>query len=188
MTKATKNQKFANIVLQIINKIEHKEINLDRYINSAKYVETLYYINLINKDECISEMLAQKAEDYMYSLKSFWYRGKSIIFDLIKKRLNQKRRKILENIIEEFICGKSNIIIEILERKYDALYGYTINEFIKFVIEENDLKILYDLSDTLELEVFFSTCSEIFNYCKNTDYMIDNLDSIVDVLIEVLYD
>ena len=171
----------------IINKIEHKEINLDRYINSAKYVETLYYINLINKDECISEMLAQKAEDDMYSLKSFWYRGKSIIFDLIKKRLNQKRRKILENIIEEeFICGKSNIIIEIVERKYDALYGYTINKFIEFVIEENDLEILYDLSDTLELEVFFSTCSEIFNYCKNTEYMIENLNIVVDVLIEVL--
>lgn len=171
----------------IINKVKYREIDLERYINSAIYAETLYYISMIYKNDGIAEKLAQKAEKEFESIKGFCYISESIMFDLIKKCITPKRKKFLQNIIDqELIRGSARIIIDILDREDDVLYGYTVKRFQELVIEDDGVEILYDLRDVLEWEIFFKTYSEICDYQKDTEFMISNFYIILETLAQAI--
>ncbi len=167
----------------IINKIKYREINIERYINSAKYVETLQYIYLIIKKDEMAEKLAQKAEKDFRTLKNFYYNKKTVLFRIIKNRINPKREKFLKEIIEEqFICEDPEIIIDILDDATDIFYDYTKEMFKNDVIIDDNIDMVYFLNDVLDCETFFKTCVDIFKYQKDTEYMVDNLYQFLDAI------
>lgn len=171
----------------IINKINYKEIDVERYIKSAKYVETLHYIYLIIDEDEMAEKLAQKAEKDFKTLKYFYYNKKTILFRIIKNRINPEREKFLKEIIEEqFICEDPEIVIDILGNETDILYDYTMEMFKNDIIIYGNIDMVYYLSDILDCETFFKTCVKIFNYQKDTEYMIDNIYQFSDAVTNLI--
>ena len=61
-----------------------------------KYVETLQYIYLIIKKDEMAEKLAQKSEKDFRTLKIFYYNKKTVLFRIIKNRINPKREKFFK--------------------------------------------------------------------------------------------
>ena len=174
----------------IINKIKAKKINVERYIKSAKYAETLYYIFLIcqyKEDDETLEKLAQKAEQDFIILKSFQYEKNSLLFDVIKEKINPDREIILKNIIDKcFFYKKIELIVEVLENREEPIYDYTKNKFIEYVIKNNKLDFIYNFKDTSDCNILLATFAEIFNYRKDTEYMIEKFDIIRNYLIKVI--
>lgn len=171
----------------IINKISYREIDVERYIKSAKYVETLQYIYLIIKKDEMAEKLAQKAEKEFKTLKYFYYNKKTILFGIIKNRINPEREKFLKEIIEEqFICEDPEIVIDILGNETDILYDYTMEMFKNDIIIYGNIDMVYYLNDVLDCETFFKTCVKIFNYQKDTEYMIENIYQFSDAIANLI--
>lgn len=174
----------------IINKIKAKKINIERYIKSAKYAETLYYIFLIcqyKKDDETLEKLAQKAEQDFIILKSFQYEKNSLLFDVLKEKINPDRERILKNIIDKsFLYKEIGLIREVFENSKDPMYEYTKNKLIEYVIKNNKLDFIYNFKDTSDCNILLATFAEIFNYRKDTVYMIENFDIIRNYLIKVI--
>lgn len=173
----------------IINKFKAKEIDIERYIKSAKYAEILYYIFLIFKYENVEilEKIAQKAEDDFNILKSYKYEKKSLLFDVIKEKINPKREKILKEIIDEcFLKEETTLIIEVLGNNEDPLYEYTKNKFMEFVILNNNLDFIFNVIYIQDGNILFGTFAEIFKYRKDTEYMINNFEIIRKYLVNVI--
>lgn len=173
----------------VINKIKYREINVERYIKSAKFVETLQYIYLIIGNDNVYEKLAQKSENEFKTLKSFYYNKEVILFNIIKNRINPEREKFLKGIIDKaFIYEDPEIIIDILENKFDVLYEYTKNKFKEDIIEYGNIDLLYNIIDIMDCEVFFKTCVEIFEYQKDTEYMLGNFYIFLEVVSDLISD
>ena len=171
----------------IINKISNKEIDIDRYINSAKYAEVLHYIDIaLYNDKNIKEKLAQKVEKDIVEIKEFLYDGLNILYNLLRSSLNKDREKILKNIIDEEIYHNPNIILGILERDYDLFYEYTINKFQDCIIETDDVDLLYMINQVWDCETYFKTCLILLDYEKNSEYMMNNFYAVEEVLTAVV--
>lgn len=171
----------------IINKIRHKEINVERYIKSAKFVETLQYIFMITSNNKVYEMLAQKAEKEFLTLKDFHYNKRPILFNLIKSSINQEREKILKKVIlEDFNYEEPEIIINILQNEDDELYEYTKKVFEGDIIKYGNIDLIYYIEYVSDMEIFFKTCAEIFKYQKDAEYMIDNFYSFLEAISQCI--
>ena len=171
----------------IISKIKRKEIDVQKYIKSTKYVETLHYIYIIDQTDEVREKLAQKAQNEFYELKSFYYNRRPILFNLIKSKMNYEREIFLKKIIgEDFVYENPELIMGILQDKSDALYEYTKKLFEEDVIENGNIDMIeYDVT-TVECETFFRTCVEIFKYQKNTEYMLNNFYAFAEAVSNAL--
>lgn len=172
----------------IINKIKRKDIDIYKYIKSAKYVEVLSYIQSILYDnEEVKEKLAYKVESELNIVKEFFYDKTIILYGILKRKLNENREKILKDMIRsQFYNNKANLIINILEQENDPLYLYTIEEFDKYVIQSEEVDFLYRIIYISDGETFFNTCLKILQYKKNSNYMIENFYEIADILSEIV--
>lgn len=172
----------------IISKIKKEQINIERYINSAKYIEILSYINTIVKDdELYREKLAKKVEKDFEILNRFWYNKMYTLYDILKQCLNPERLIILQKIImNAFSNYNMNLIVYILENEYDVLRDFTVAMFKKYVIDYKDDEYLYYLRDILECEEYFKTCLEILEYQKNSEYMLEVFDTVKEILIDIV--
>lgn len=172
----------------IISKIKKGNINIKRYIDSAKYVEVLHYIDMIaRKNNEIQEMLAQKVERDLNVIKDFFYNKIDILYDILEKNLNPKRVKILKKIIvSAFSNYDINLILSILENDYSVTYEYTLEMLKEYIIDKNDDEILYRLRYVSDCEEFFGSCLEIVDYKKNSEYMLNSFETVKDILIEIV--
>lgn len=171
----------------IINKIKNKEIDVNRYINSAKFVELLRYIYIINNDEGIYEALAEKAEVEFNSLKDFYYKKDAVLFDIIKRSINAHRAKTLEKIIvDDFYRNEPRVVFNILEDETDVLYGFTVSAFEDEVIKNGNIDFAYNIRDIYECETFFKTCAVIFEYQKDTEFMLEYMSDFAEIVAYVI--
>lgn len=171
----------------IINKIKYREINIERYIKSAKYAEELRYINIINVNDKVNEQIAKKAEDDIDNIKGFIYDEKQILFNIMRERLNDKRIKLLCEIIdEEFELQKPNIIINILEYETNEFYTYTKERFKEYVTQGEYIDMLFDIDSILDCEIFFKTIAEVSKYQKDSDFIMCYFCDIEDALVEII--
>lgn len=172
----------------IITKIRKKHINLEPYIKSTKYVELLHYIDImIEQDGVIKEQLAKKVENDFNKMKSFFYDKDSILYHILKKKLNPKRQKILKKYILQFFMDNNiSFILDILENPDDVFYDFTIQQFKSFIIDKNEEEFLFELRYVSECESYFRTCLKIVNYQKNSEYMLANFYEIVEILVGIV--
>ena len=173
----------------IINKIKHRKIDVERYIKSTKFVEPLHYIYLINDRNEVFEELAEKAEKEFDTLENFRYTKESILFNIIEKAMNETRENLLKEIIwNQFKYEDSGIIMNILQNESDVMYDYTINAFKEDVIECGNIDMIFDVRDMYSCETFFKTCAIIFNFQKDTEYMIDYMFEFAEAIADVISD
>lgn len=172
----------------IINKIKDGKVDINRYIESASYAEVLSYINrILDNNLEIEERIAQKVEVDIWNIKDFFYDGIIVSYHILLRRLNKKREEILKKIIErEFYFDRSRLIFDILEDDKNIFYPYTKELFKKYIIEGFDDDFVYGISYVTDYEIFLKTCSEILEYRKNSECMIDYLEAIRESLIEVI--
>ena len=176
----------------IINKIRKNQIDIKRYIKSAKYVEVLHYIDLVIKDEqeWVKEELAKKVENDIKSIKSFFYDRYQILYGILARKINTDREKLLKQVILELFENYNiDLILDILEYEENSnkpLYKFCLNLFKKYIIESNDEEYLYNLRTYYDCEIYFNICLRILNYEKNSNYMMSNLEDVKSILISVI--
>lgn len=171
----------------IINKIKYREINLDKYIESATYAEVLRYMNIVVENKDIKEKIALKVEKDIDKIKGFLYDEKYILFNILKRNINEKRRKILKEIIdEEFELHNPNIIMDILEYETNEFYSYTKKDFENYIINKFDIEMLYQINSILDCETFFKNLAEVLEYEKDSEYVMNYFYDIGDILINII--
>ena len=133
------------------------------------------------------EKLAQKVEKEFDTFKSFYYEKMDILYGILKRNINPKRAKLLENIISTaFFNYNTRLILSILENENDILYDYTIEMFKKYVVDENRYRFLYMLDYVSDCEEFFKACLVALGHQKNSNYMLDNFEIINEILINIV--
>ena len=171
----------------IINKIKYREINLDKYIESATYAEVLRYMNIVVENKDIKEKIALKVEKDIDKIKGFLYDEKYILFNILKRNINDKRREILKEIIdEEFELHNPNIIMDILEYETNEFYSYTKKDFENYIINKFDIEMLYQINSILDCETFFKNLAEVLEYEKDSEYVMNYFYDIGDILINII--
>lgn len=174
----------------IISKINKKQIDIERYIKSAKYIEELRYIYIFlgsDKDEKIKEMLACKVENEINEIKDFYYYKNDIVYNILKKNLNKKREELIKTmILEEFYNYRMRLVINILEREDNVFYEYVMKIFKNGIIDTNEIDFLYEIGYVLDCETFFKTCLQLLDYKKDSKFMTENLEYIADILTEIV--
>lgn len=173
----------------IISKIKKEQVDIKRYIESARYVEVLHYIDMIIRyeQEDIKELLAKKVEKDFDTLESFHYDRVHILYGILERKITPKREKILqESIVQAFKIHNTSLIISILDHETDALYPFTLNMFKKYVIDTNEEEHLYRIGYVHEYETYIQTCLMLLNYQKNSEYAMVNFYDIEESLIGVV--
>lgn len=175
----------------IIKKMKDGKIDIDRYIKSASYIEVLHYIDMVLEDNIeIQEKLANKIENDITNIKEFFYSGINLIYNILNRRLNPKRKEILKQIIqEEFLLSRPTLILEILEDEKNEMtdtYLYTKECFKNFIIESYDEDFIYGIDSVWDYEIFIKACLEILEYRKNSECMLIYLEDIIESLVEVV--
>lgn len=173
----------------IISKIRKKQVDIERYIKSANYVEVLHYIHIIlnHDDEEMAEVLAQKVEKDFKKIENFMYDGKSILYHILERRITPRREEILKQIIlQAFENYEIHLILSILENEINTLYDFTLKMFEKYIIDRQEEEYLYRIQYVGDYETYLQTCLKIVNYEKNSECAMANLADVEESLIEVV--
>lgn len=173
----------------IISKIRKGQVDIERYIKSANYVEVLNYIDTILEasEEKKVELLAQKVEKDFKKIQSFYYDKETILYHILERKVTPKREEILKQIIlQAFESYDIDLILSILENETNVLYDFTLKMFKKYIIDQYEEEYLYRIQYVGDYETYLQICLKIVNYQKNSDYAMANLADIEESLIEVI--
>lgn len=181
----------------IISKIKNKEIDIKKYIENAKFMDMLHYINLYCEKDEISEEIALKIERNYEELDEYRYSKFSIMYHIFLKCLTFKRKEIIEDKINSiFKQGNGYKIIRFMDDENNIFYPYLLKAFKKYELEDlkeipyfldDPHKILLRIDNASDMEIYLKACSQCIKK-KNHKFMIERIEDINEILVGILID
>jgi len=181
----------------IIAKIRNNELDVKKYIEGAKYIDMLHYIDLYCEKKEISEEIASKIERDYEELAEYKYSKFSIMYHIFLHRLTIKRKEMIEEKADNmFKQGNGYEIIRLMHDENDIFYPYFLKSFKKYELEElkeipyffdNPYRVLLRIDSTLDMENYLKACFRCVKK-KNHKFMIERIEDITEILIDILID
>lgn len=181
----------------IISKIRNNKLDIKKYIENAKYIDMLHYIDLYCEAYEISEEIASKIERNYEELVEYRYSKFSIMYHIFLKHLTVKRKEMLEDIVDNmFKQGDGYEIIRIMDNENNIFYPYLLKAFKKYELEDlkeipyffdDPYRILLRIDNTTDMETYLQVCSQCIKK-KNHKFMMERIEDITEILIGILID
>lgn len=181
----------------IISKIKNNEIDIEKYIENAKYIDMLHYIDIFCEKREITEKIAKKVEEDYEKLDEYQYSKFSIMYHIFIEHLTFERKKMLEETIDNmFKQGNGYEVFEIMDYENDIIYPYLLDCFKKYELNnlqevqyffDDPFRILLQINGIFDMEKYLKICFQCVKK-KNHKFMIERIEDIIEILIEIIID
>lgn len=181
----------------IISKIKNNELDIKKYIENAKYIDMLHYIDLFCEKDEITKEIASKIEADYEELDEYRYGKFSIMYHIFLACLTFQRKEMIENEINNmFQQGNGYEIIRLMDDENDIFYPCLLKAFKKYELEnlkeipyffDDPYKILLQIHSVLDMESYLKACSQCVKK-KDHKFMLQRIEDITEILIALVID
>ena len=175
-----------NIVDFIIQKIDNREIKIQKYIDNALYIDILKNMyDLLITNTIVKDEILNKLENEFYNLKhtkGYWMNN---VFHMLSENcyMLPEREKIVKVIIEETFKSKNYYFMDfLLQQSNDKkFYDYILMEFYKRIKTDNE--ILKNMTNIHSIELYSNAVNDLKDKGFDISFVSDKYDIFIESLV-----